>query len=226
MSLKFQCPKCDYETDCKPSFKRHVFRSRPCANNDISLESIRKELVPEKTNFICRFCQKGFNSNSGHLTHVARAHTLAEHFVDKKHVPCDFGFENTQYIDDNFLRIMTYQTSTGIVEIVRRIHFDPDHPENHNVRVFSKRDRVIERLVNGKWVKTPHYQVASMMYWNAVRMLQNLMVDIEYIATHDSLINTITEEYNKLLGSSKANTMIKNSLFVMMADETKTIYGI
>jgi hypothetical protein len=224
--MAFKCPNCEYKTDCKPSFKRHIFRKRPCSQSESSLESIRKEIVPEKTNYICQFCNKGFNSHTGHLAHVAKAHVLSQRFEEKKHEPRDYGFENTEYIDDDFLRTMSYQTSTGIPEIVRRIHFHPDHPENHNVRVVSKRDRVIERLRDGKWVKSPHYEVVNMMFYGALRMLESFMADPEYIATHESLINTIVEEYNKLLVSKKLGTMTKNAIFVMIVDETTKIHGI
>ena len=221
--MLFKCPKCKYETDSKPSFKRHIFRELPCANNDISLESIRKEIVPDKTAFICKFCQKGFNSISGHFSHIARAHALTEESGEEKHKQRDFGHENTEYIADDFLRKMSYQPSSGVVELLRRIHFDTKHPENHNVRVVSKRDRIVERIIDGKWVKLPHHQLVNMLFWSAVRILQSVMMDATFIETHkrDGLDDAIAEEYIKLLGSSKANTMIKKAIFVMMTDETK-----
>jgi len=224
--MHYKCPKCNYETDCKPSFKRHIFRKRPCSSNsDASLENLRKEIVPEKSNHVCKFCKKGFNSISGYAYHVARAHISIPEDDKTKAELRSFGLENTQYLTDDFLRKMSYHTTTGIPEIARQIHFNPEHPENHNVRVVTKRDRLVERFVGGKWVMSPHYEVVNMMYWSVVRILQSFMADPDFISTHDTLIDTIVEEYNKLLGSSQANTQVKNAIFVMMTDETKKIHG-
>lgn len=50
----------------------------------------------------------------------------------------NFGSENTSYMTPEFMQALMRNTSVGIndviPQIVQHIHFNPDHPENHNVR--------------------------------------------------------------------------------------------
>jgi len=50
----------------------------------------------------------------------------------------NFGSENTSYLTPEFMQALMRNPSVGIndkiPQIVQHIHFNPDHPENHNVR--------------------------------------------------------------------------------------------
>ena len=49
-----------------------------------------------------------------------------------------FSMPNKTYISDRFLTACVRQRGDGVVELTRAIHFNADHPENHNVRARSR----------------------------------------------------------------------------------------
>ena len=40
---------------------------------------------------------------------------------------------------------------TAIPNIIKYIHYDPEHPENNNMRITNKKDPYIRLLENNKW---------------------------------------------------------------------------
>lgn len=64
----------------------------------------------------------------------------------------NFGSENMQHISKDFLNSCLLMNS--IVPLIETIHFDNEHPENHNVKVKSTKQELMETFVDGKWIIT------------------------------------------------------------------------
>ena len=41
--------------------------------------------------------------------------------------------------------------ANGICNLLAKKHFDPEHPENHNIRKLNKKDNFLEIYNNNKW---------------------------------------------------------------------------
>jgi len=50
-----------------------------------------------------------------------------------------FGKENTDYLDTAALTACIDRVYKCVPAIVERMHFDPDHPENHNIKITNKK---------------------------------------------------------------------------------------
>lgn len=66
----------------------------------------------------------------------------------------NFGQEDTDHLIKN-MRYYFLNKTHGIVEAVKDIHFDPKHPENHNVTIKNKREKTALIRDNGKWICKP-----------------------------------------------------------------------
>jgi hypothetical protein len=67
-----------------------------------------------------------------------------------------FGKENLAYIQNNpnvqrFVTDCIKQTAQGVCEYMVRKHFNPLHPENHNLRKMNKKDEFIEYFDGSSW---------------------------------------------------------------------------
>lgn len=63
-----------------------------------------------------------------------------------------FGKEDMSHIDQDFLTTCLLNTSKGVANLLSRIHFDPDTPQNNNIRVKSKKQNLLEKVVeDGTW---------------------------------------------------------------------------
>ena len=86
-----------------------------------------------------------------------------------------FGKESLEHISAQFLDQCVRRTDKGLVELIERIHFDPRHQENRNLRVtnmkmpimqvhngtawrYDKKDRVLNELVDkGHGIMQDHF---------------------------------------------------------------------
>ena len=50
-----------------------------------------------------------------------------------------FGQENTEYIDDKAILQCIDRVYKSIPALLQKIHFDPQHPENHNIKITNKK---------------------------------------------------------------------------------------
>jgi len=50
-----------------------------------------------------------------------------------------FGNENLDYITDQYVIQCVNQIYGSIPTIIEKIHFDPEHPENHNIKITNKK---------------------------------------------------------------------------------------
>ena len=63
----------------------------------------------------------------------------------------NFGNENMDYITDNMLKNLLLQGSNSIPCLIKQIHFNPEHPENHNIRIKNKKLKYAEVRENNEW---------------------------------------------------------------------------
>ncbi len=61
------------------------------------------------------------------------------------------GKEDTSYISNDFLKHVVENPVKGLVKLVELIHFNPEHPENANIKMHNKKDKYLDTLVNNDW---------------------------------------------------------------------------
>jgi len=67
----------------------------------------------------------------------------------------NFGKENIEYITDkDICRLISMAPSKTIPNIIQMIHFDPEHPENHNVKMTNKKLKYAQVFTDNGWVTT------------------------------------------------------------------------
>ena len=82
-----------------------------------------------------------------------------------------FGSENTEYITDKIVRKLIETPYTSLPMLIEKIHFDPDHPENHNIKVTNKKLNYAEVVKDNKWVTTNKKKAIEDMIENGYNML-------------------------------------------------------
>ena len=89
-----------------------------------------------------------------------------------------FGNENIDYLTDKIVcRLIQSAPFTSIPKIIERIHFDPDHPENHNIKVTNKKLNYAEIVKDNKWVTTNKKHAIEAMIQNGYDLLDEKYQD-------------------------------------------------
>ena len=112
----------------------------------------------------------------------------------------NFGQENTEYITDDFLAKAIRRIRGSIPMVLRQLHFNPNHPENHNVKLPNKRDKYMMVRRNGKWRHESRKEVIQRMVDNGHRHIDENMKDgmVEGLSEHSR--HTFHDYMDKVVG--------------------------
>jgi hypothetical protein len=84
-----------------------------------------------------------------------------------------FGNENTEYLTDQIVsKLIQNGPFTCLPKIIERIHFDPDHPENHNIKVTNQKTNYAKIVKDNKWITTNKKQAIDKMIQSGYDILE------------------------------------------------------
>jgi len=63
----------------------------------------------------------------------------------------NYGNENIEYLKNDYLHNLLTGAFTAIPKLIEKIHFNPQHPENHNIKITNKKEPYIKVRKNDKW---------------------------------------------------------------------------
>jgi len=83
-----------------------------------------------------------------------------------------FGNENTDYIDNKAILACISKVYKSIPSLLEKIHFDPKHPENHNIKITNKKLPYASVMGNNqKWKTVDRKDAIETMVINGYNML-------------------------------------------------------
>lgn len=83
-----------------------------------------------------------------------------------------FGNENTDYIDSKSIIACIGRVYKSIPSLLEKIHFDPKHPENHNIKITNKKLAYASVMGNNqKWKTVDRKDAIETMVLNGYNML-------------------------------------------------------
>ena len=83
-----------------------------------------------------------------------------------------FGNENTDYLDDKAILACVGRVYKSIPSLLEKIHFDPKHPENHNIKISNKKLPYASVMgINQKWKTVDRKDAIETMVINGYNML-------------------------------------------------------
>jgi hypothetical protein len=83
-----------------------------------------------------------------------------------------FGKENIDYIDNKSFLASLSKVYKSIPSLLEKIHFDPNHPENHNIKITNKKLPYASVMGNNqKWKTVDRKDAIESMVLNGYNML-------------------------------------------------------
>ena len=117
-------------------------------NNNISnIDKLTDKLTDKVEDLLIELCKKGKLTNT---TNNTIHNTNNKNKIINIHIN-NFGSENTEYLNKDYLNNLLHGAFTAIPKLIEKIHFNPNHPENHNIKITNKKQPYIKVRKNDKW---------------------------------------------------------------------------
>jgi DNA-directed RNA polymerase subunit RPC12/RpoP len=84
----------------------------------------------------------------------------------------NFGEESRDHINEEFILNCIMREGTGVRNLVEKLHFDEQVPENKNVRYKSIKRRVVEIVENDSWVPKDEKEIIKCMIRKACNAMR------------------------------------------------------
>lgn len=98
------------------------------------------ELMEKYENLSCNMIEKSRTTNNNNTQIDTQNNTQIDTQNNNINININaFGHENLDYIDDAFIKRCINQVYKSIPSLIEHVHFDPKHPENHNVKITNKK---------------------------------------------------------------------------------------
>ena len=89
-----------------------------------------------------------------------------------------FGQENIDYLDDKAIIACIDRVYKSIPALIEKIHFDPEHPENHNIKITNKKLPYASVMGdNSKWKMVDKKDAIETMVFNGYNLLDEKYPD-------------------------------------------------
>lgn len=239
---RYKCDFCSHESSCSSNKLTHMKTCRfkpPNVSKTINhqctqeneesqkniMETLPKEVVDE-----LKFLRKEIER----LSNCQLTATNTTNHIDIENVQINqftvhpFGKEDTSHIDTEFLTNCLLNTTKGVASLLNKIHFDNIKPENKNLRVKSKKQNLLEKVVDdGSWEQCDKNNTLDEMIRKGYKILFAHFLatknDMEHIKENEHILqNWFTD-----LSSQKGDEYyrLRRDLFVLVLNNTVYFLG-
>ncbi len=246
----------DYTTNFKKHLSTKKICKVTC--EDIDPKEIYKNYFEKDSSNECNICNKKFKTYDYLQTHIAKYHTHEKletklnqivTLLDKLNkedryqiinqtnnsnnnniniFTCNFLQENIDYISKTFIMDCAKKLDNGLIDFIKTIRFNPEHPENMTVKLHIKRDRTLYVYRNNKWeICDSKWTLEEMIIHGARIIYQTFLTnsDKEKLLEEESSESFIQNWFLSVLpkNDNKLMTKLSKRLYALVLDNQELL---
>jgi hypothetical protein len=229
-----ECPKCGKELSTRQSKNIHVKHCEGPSTALIPVPTTQLEGVgadPTKTIPFSKSIlqinnQNQIQNNIDNLNQTNNVTNNNNNIVNNITIN-NYSQENLEYVTNAVLdRMLKLLPVRSVPDLIEYIHFNKEHPENHNIRPKSSKRKVLSVMHNCEWKTKPQGSVIDNLIETHRRVLQMRCLDPEYKASIDKetyeLICSEVNKFSKVL-TPDSYKKVFNEVQVFIEDMTKVV---
>lgn len=154
--VNFPCKYCDQKFNTKSAMYKH---SQKCTKHpkrvdteriqestgnatisNIDIETLKSELKKEILNELQKSTPMVINNTTNNIT-----------IQSTQNIINNFGNEDTSHLTGDFLSYCLMNPKKGMTKLIENIHYNPELPNNYNLRCKSLKQNIFEKYVNSEW---------------------------------------------------------------------------
>jgi hypothetical protein len=140
--ITYKCDFCDKKFNYLSGKSRH---KKLCKMNpEISGSNIVNKLEEKIKELEQKLNQPTTIINNNNITNI-------QNIQQNNIVLENFCKEDVEFISDTFIRRCLGRVANGFEDLTKKIHFNPNKPEYHNVTITNKKDPYLDVFKDNKW---------------------------------------------------------------------------
>ena len=116
----------------------------------------------------------------------------------------NYGNENIDYLNKDYLNNLLQGAFTAIPKLIENIHFNPSHPENHNIKITNKKEPYIKVRKNDKWELQDKKETLETLVDDKYYILVDHYADVEKTDPIPEKTRTVMEQFHDSYLDKKA----------------------
>ena len=208
---KYICNKCNKQLSSKQSLDNHTISCRgtsyilECGKCDQKFNNRYTRYAHEKKCKVNNNKMKLHDNNimsNNNITNNITIHNIINNNTINITIN-NLGYENIDYFLEhhdftNFMTKCIENKADGICNLIAKKHFDPEHPENHNIRKLNKKDNFLEIYDNNNW-NTKNYKEG--LDYLTIPLENTFILFMEKIIETNSIKKNVITHFMKEVGS-------------------------
>jgi len=162
--VNYKCPRCNYETDRRSSIKNHINKKKICKlvrfdiipinYHDVILKEDNSEflLFTEITYLKKKIQDLEEIRNTDNKKDSTEIH--GNNNITNSNITININAFNESYtghLTDGDYKQCIGRVINSVPQLIKRIHFDPEHPENHNICISNLKNNMAMCYDGFKW---------------------------------------------------------------------------
>ena len=144
---------CDF---CLKSFKRtwhlkrHLNTCKEKKDYELNMLNIQEKKIMElekkiEEQKICSTTNNTNNTNNINNTNYNNINNNRNIIIN------NYGEENLKHISSEYFANLLKGAFMAVPKLIKHIHFDPEHPENQNIKITNKKEPYVKIMKDNKW---------------------------------------------------------------------------
>jgi hypothetical protein len=181
--VNYDCPRCGYSTDRKSRMKVHINRKNPCKPylNDLILldyeevimngDKTCEDTIVNSEEKIKKLQEKIDKLESEKVSTTQPVSQFVNNgTINILNITLPHGDSNYEFLTDRDYKHCINRMIMSVPNLIKRIHFNPKHPENHNIFISNIRNKLVMIYDGEQW-----------NIQNQDKAIDKLITDHEYI---------------------------------------------
>ena len=216
----YDCNFCSRKFNSSKNRSRHhkICKEKPVAVNPVTDETI-KDLIAVLKEY--------FSSPDKSIKNVLTTNSNNTTINNNIQINLNsYGNEDLSHISKEFLDDCCVRLGVGMRNLVQHIHFNPDVPNNQNIKVLSNKQQLYQVFTDGQWHPKEKHNALDELIKKGYRILVK-----HFLATEKEEIKNVSDQIQSYLFSllnrkSENYYQLRRELHVMVYDNTLYVLGL